>query len=117
MISSLANMDTCAAFRKRQHTASPGMSLLVASILNVCLFNTFGPHSNDSQIRCAPRETFRRRLQCQEFKANTASTPDLTVWKFDLGNNGGWGNNEVEVYSDGSNGSADASVAIPLTVN
>jgi beta-glucanase (GH16 family) len=34
---------------------------------------------------------------CQEFNANTVSSPDATVWKFDLGG-GGWGNNEVEVY-------------------
>lgn len=35
---------------------------------------------------------------CQEFNAATVSPPDTTVWKFDLGSNNGWGNNEVEVY-------------------
>jgi beta-glucanase (GH16 family) len=35
---------------------------------------------------------------CQEFNAAALSSPDTTVWKFDLGNNNGWGNNEVEVY-------------------
>jgi len=35
---------------------------------------------------------------CQEFNATTVSPPDTTVWNFDLGNNNGWGNNEVEVY-------------------
>jgi beta-glucanase (GH16 family) len=34
---------------------------------------------------------------CQEF-SGAAASPDTTAWKFDLGNNGGWGNNEVEVY-------------------
>ncbi len=34
---------------------------------------------------------------CQEF-SGAAASPDITAWKFDLGNNGGWGNNEVEVY-------------------
>jgi beta-glucanase (GH16 family) len=34
---------------------------------------------------------------CQEFNGS-AGSPDTTVWKFDLGNNGGWGNGEVEVY-------------------
>jgi beta-glucanase (GH16 family) len=34
---------------------------------------------------------------CQEFTGSQAS-PDTTVWKFDLGNNNGWGNHEVEVY-------------------
>jgi len=36
---------------------------------------------------------------CQEFNANTVTSPDTTVWKFDLGNGtNGWGNNEVEIY-------------------
>jgi len=35
---------------------------------------------------------------CQEFNAATVSAPDTTVWKFDLGNNNGWGNGEAEVY-------------------
>jgi beta-glucanase (GH16 family) len=34
---------------------------------------------------------------CQEFNGS-AGSPDTTVWNFDLGNNGGWGNGEAEVY-------------------
>ena len=34
---------------------------------------------------------------CQEF-SGAAGSPDTTVWSFDLGNNRGWGNNELEVY-------------------
>jgi beta-glucanase (GH16 family) len=34
---------------------------------------------------------------CQEFNG-AAGPPDVTVWGFDLGNNNGWGNNELEVY-------------------
>lgn len=34
---------------------------------------------------------------CQEFNGG-AGSPDTSVWKFDLGNNGGWGNGEAEVY-------------------
>ena len=34
---------------------------------------------------------------CQEFNG-AAGSPDTSVWKFDLGNNNGWGNGEVEVY-------------------
>lgn len=34
---------------------------------------------------------------CQEFNGG-ASSPDTTAWNFDLGNNNGWGNGEVEVY-------------------
>ena len=34
---------------------------------------------------------------CQEFNGS-AGSPDTSVWKFDLGNNNGWGNGEAEVY-------------------
>jgi beta-glucanase (GH16 family) len=34
---------------------------------------------------------------CQEFNGG-AGPPDPAIWNFDLGNNNGWGNNEVEVY-------------------
>jgi beta-glucanase (GH16 family) len=34
---------------------------------------------------------------CQEFNG-AAGSPDTSVWKFDLGNNSGWGNGEAEVY-------------------
>ncbi|MGA6985702.1 MAG: glycoside hydrolase family 16 protein [Terriglobales bacterium] len=35
---------------------------------------------------------------CEEFNAGTPGSPDTTVWAFGLGNNNGWGNNELEVY-------------------
>ncbi len=35
---------------------------------------------------------------CQEFNGAVGSAIDTTQWNFDLGNNGGWGNGEVEVY-------------------
>jgi beta-glucanase (GH16 family) len=34
---------------------------------------------------------------CQEF-SGAAGPPSTTAWNFDLGNNGGWGNGEAEVY-------------------
>lgn len=34
---------------------------------------------------------------CQEF-SGAAGSPDTTAWSFDLGNNNGWGNQELEVY-------------------
>ncbi len=33
-----------------------------------------------------------------EFNGTTIGPPDITRWNFDLGNNGGWGNNELEIY-------------------
>lgn len=50
---------------------------------------------------------------CQEFSGAQAS-PDTTVWNFDLGNNNGWGNNEVEVYC-GPPGYANNPVQCPTT--
>src|SRR5467141_5373507 len=35
---------------------------------------------------------------CQEFNSTVAGPPDTAGWQFDLGNNGGWGNGELEVY-------------------
>jgi beta-glucanase (GH16 family) len=35
---------------------------------------------------------------CQEFNDVALTAIDTTVWKFEQGNNNGWGNNEVEVY-------------------
>jgi len=36
-------------------------------------------------------------IWCQEF-TGSAGPPSTTAWNFDLGNNSGWGNGEVEVY-------------------
>jgi beta-glucanase (GH16 family) len=33
-----------------------------------------------------------------EFNGARGSAPDPTSWSYDVGNNGGWGNNELEVY-------------------
>src|SRR5260370_33835260 len=35
-------------------------------------------------------------LWCQEFNATVAGPPDTMVWNFDLGNNGGCGNGELD---------------------
>jgi beta-glucanase (GH16 family) len=34
----------------------------------------------------------------EEFNSTTAGPPDITMWNFDLGNSGGWGNAEMEIY-------------------
>ena len=38
-----------------------------------------------------------------EFNSATSSNVDTTKWTFDTGNNGGWGNNELEFYTDRTN--------------
>jgi beta-glucanase (GH16 family) len=53
---------------------------------------------------------------CQEFTATAVSSPDTSVWKFDLGNNNGWGNNEVEVYC-GPAGYAGNGTQCPTMLN
>jgi len=50
---------------------------------------------------------------CQEF-TGSAGPPSTTAWNYDLGNNDGWGNNEVEVYC-GPPGYADNPSECPTT--
>ncbi len=38
-----------------------------------------------------------------EFNQPDGSSPDPTKWTFDTGNNGGWGNNELEYYTSRTN--------------
>ena len=38
-----------------------------------------------------------------EFNAPAGTPPDATKWNYDLGNNGGWGNGEAEVYTNSPN--------------
>ena len=38
-----------------------------------------------------------------EFNAAAGTPPDPTKWNYDLGNNGGWGNGEIEVYTNSPN--------------
>src|ERR1035441_2603935 len=38
-----------------------------------------------------------------EFNSATSSNVDTTKWTFDTGNNGGWGNNELEFYTSRTN--------------
>jgi len=49
---------------------------------------------------------------CQEFNSTVAGPPDTAVWQFDLGNNGGWGNGELEVYC-GPPGYANGTMSNP----
>jgi hypothetical protein len=35
-----------------------------------------------------------------EFEGPAGSRPDPAKWTFDLGNNGGWGNGELQTYTD-----------------
>ncbi|SRR6266478_953730 len=51
-------------------------------------------------------------LWCQEFNATVAGPPDTMVWNFDLGNNGGWGNGELEAYC-GPPGYSNSTMANP----
>jgi beta-glucanase (GH16 family) len=41
-----------------------------------------------------------------EFNQPAHSAPDLTKWSYDLGHSNGWGNNELETYTDARTNSA-----------
>lgn len=44
------------------------------------------------------KQPFTTLVWSDEF--NTDGAPDTTKWGYDLGNNGGWGNNELEYYTN-----------------
>jgi beta-glucanase (GH16 family) len=48
-----------------------------------------------------------------EFNGAPGTFPDTTRWSYDVGNNGGWGNGESEVYCSAGSNSAPCSAANP----
>jgi beta-glucanase (GH16 family) len=49
----------------------------------------------------------------EEFNGASGTTPDTTRWTYDVGNNGGWGNGESEVYCAAGSNTAPCSAANP----
>jgi beta-glucanase (GH16 family) len=49
----------------------------------------------------------------EEFNGASGTTPDTTRWTYDVGNNGGWGNGESEVYCAAGSNTAPCSTANP----
>jgi beta-glucanase (GH16 family) len=49
----------------------------------------------------------------EEFDGPSGTFPDTTRWTYDLGNNGGWGNGELEVYCAAGSNIAPCSAAAP----
>jgi len=49
----------------------------------------------------------------EEFNGPTGTFPDTTRWTYDVGNNGGWGNGESEVYCAASSNAAPCSAGNP----
>ena len=49
----------------------------------------------------------------EEFNGPAGTFPDTTRWTYDLGNNGGWGNGESEVYCSAGSNAAPCSAANP----
>ncbi|HLY19001.1 MAG TPA: glycoside hydrolase family 16 protein, partial [Bryobacteraceae bacterium] len=52
---------------------------------------------------CAPAQTTWQLAWSDEFNGPAGSLPNPSNWNFDLGNNGGWGNGEVETYTNSPN--------------
>jgi len=48
-----------------------------------------------------------------EFNGPAGSAPDPSIWKFETGNNNGWGNNELEYYCPPTNNTPPCSTATP----
>ena len=85
----------------RYSSSKPGLIIVSSLVLTLTLWPTVayaqpsGGCTGVSNITVG--STTYAPTWCQEFNGSVGS-PDTTVWKFDLGNNGGWGNGEAEVY-------------------
>jgi len=47
----------------------------------------------------APSDAAWKLIWSDEFGGPVGSSPDPSKWTYDVGNNGGWGNNELETYT------------------
>ena len=70
------------------------LALAIGSLLLVGLFGVGMPTSYGQNYTL---------IWSDEFNSVTSSNVDTTKWEFESGNNGGWGNNEREFYTDRTN--------------
>lgn len=54
---------------------------------------------DEDQAQSVPKRNWQL-VWSDEFDGSAGQLPDASKWGFDLGNNGGWGNQELEVYTD-----------------
>jgi len=75
-------------------------AMLLAGVLAACVLSFWlGRRSRtDDEPRPSPIALWSRPTWSDEFGGPKGALPDPERWAFETGNNGGWGNRELEVY-------------------
>ena len=72
------------------------IAALTAAVITFSVASMLNTSANATVKVAAPK---LKLLWSQEFNNQRKLYPDTKVWNYDLGNNGGWGNNENEYYT------------------
>lgn len=70
--------------------------------LAIAMLSTFSlsvSGCDEDQVQSVPKHNWQL-VWSDDFEGAAGQLPDGSKWGFDLGNNGGWGNQELEVYTD-----------------
>lgn len=70
---------------------------LAIALLSVVSISFTGCHEDDEQHVSIPD---RQLVWSDDFNGTAGTLPDASKWGFDLGNNNGWGNHELENYTN-----------------
>jgi beta-glucanase (GH16 family) len=75
--------------------AALGLGLVALSVASFWLGRRTAPRAEPAP---GPMSVWGSPAWSDEFNGPRGSAPDPTAWAYDVGNNAGWGNNELEVY-------------------
>ncbi|NBU32132.1 MAG: glycoside hydrolase family 16 protein [Actinobacteria bacterium] len=81
---------------------SPRRSVIGAIAIVVALPLLIAPSVNSAAAtsgKTAAVKSSYKLLWKEEFNGKTRAWPNENIWNYDIGNNGGWGNNENEYYT------------------
>lgn len=81
----------------RLHSLRPlalGLGLVAASVASFWV----GRRTANEEGAPKPMQVWGSPVWSDEFSGPSGSAPDPATWTYDVGNNAGWGNNELEVY-------------------
>jgi len=71
------------------------------AIYTLLLFSLIGC-SDNGNVQQLPHRNYKL-VWSDEFDSVAGASPNANKWAFELGNNGGWGNSEYEVYTNSTN--------------
>jgi len=71
-----------------------------AALLLICCVSCLACGGSSSSTSTTPSPTPTSQTWADEFDGPANTLPDATRWTYDLGNNNGWGNRELETYTN-----------------